>query len=133
MNVEFELNSFLVSVSSVGDISVFTNNTLEQKDSKAIKKYLEGESGNNISLLLEEEIVAKELLKVLKEIRRGRIRRVYDFPYTLERGVVDSIRENGCATLFTTNENLQYDGGGRGFADKNNFKIVKIKKVKLLH
>lgn len=130
---EFELNDYLVSVGEDGVVRVFTNNTQDQKDGILVKEYIEGMSGNRLSLLLEEQSTIYALFNILRGLRGGNMERVYNFPYRLETGAIDSIKDNGCVTLFTTNKNLQFDANGRGYADRNNFKVLKVNKVKKLH
>lgn len=132
-SIEFELNGFVVNVSTEGEVTLFTNNKEEQKQKKKVKDFLEGKRYNTTSLLLENEDIAKDLFKIFIEMKMGKLRSVYSHPSGLESGTLSSIRRNGCSTLFTTHENLQYDDGGRGYADRNKYNIIKINRVKFLH
>lgn len=130
--VEFELNNWLVNVDlDCGEVKVFTNFKEDKRYCNLLRDFLKGVS-NRVSLLIEEERVADELFNTFRLLRYGKLSSTYRYPSHIGESVVDTIKREGCCTLYTTNGNVQYDGGGRAFADNHGFEIIKIEKVKTL-
>lgn len=131
--MEFELNEFLVTLLSEGAVQVVTNNKESQSTCKKLKDYVRVRHYNKVSLLIEEEEVARQVLSTFSYLADEKIRSAFELINGIEERIVEVIRDKGCCTLFTTHGNLQYDQNGRDYADRNNYEIIKVNKINILH
>lgn len=125
----FNLNNHNITVMQNGAVKCYTNNVLEQKQSKLLKEFLDGRNGNKVAIFFGSMELLEQYEEVLNNISVPSFRKLNARQSTFRDIKRKSMDIANGVCLFTTNKYLQFSEGLE-YATMFSFDIIKINKIK---
>lgn len=125
----FIFNDFLVSIKDNEEVKVFTNDLTKQKEAKELQGFFIGRYNNRVSICFNSYDEVQQYFSLTREVFSQRFRGLHS--EGIRRRLEDTLREDGVVTIYTCNGFLQH-GTRRDYAERHNFKIYNVEKIKRL-
>lgn len=125
----FIFNDFLVSIKDNEEVKVFTNDLTKQKEAKELQGFFIGRYNNRVSICFNSSDEVQRYFSLTRKVFSQRFRGLHS--EGISRRLESTIREHGSVTIYTCNGFLQ-QGSKREYAERHNFKIYNIEKIRRL-